>query len=72
MKSNDLLDSFNKDKIKCKKCKEYFDPPSNCIGYLSDGLCEYCAEKWNIFKISKFLNAYNVDVHKCFDDWCNK
>jgi hypothetical protein len=40
MKNN--LDSFNKDKIKCKKCKSYYDPGD----WVTPSLCTFCNEKW--------------------------
>jgi hypothetical protein len=39
------LDAFNKDKIKCKKCKEYYE-------YLSDEhflLCGKCYKEWKFY-----------------------
>jgi len=39
------LDSFNKDKTKCKKCKEYFD--NNSTGeHMWHNLCIDCNKKW--------------------------
>ena len=61
------LDTFNKDKFKCKKCKKYFDEPSNSTGFLSDGLCEYCAEKWYILRVGGKLGGIE---DRAFKDWC--
>ena len=41
---NNKLDSFNKDKRKCQKCKEYYDlegVPRRC-----KVLCGECCNKW--------------------------
>jgi len=35
------LDAFNKDKRKCKKCKDYYDEKPNKV------LCDGCHKKWN-------------------------
>jgi|LakMenEpi03Aug12_release.lakeMendotaPanAssembly.Ray.scaffolds.fasta_scaffold12015_14 hypothetical protein len=43
------LDSFNKNKIKCKKCKEYFDK-TNFVITFGDWLCKDCSEKWFQFR----------------------
>jgi len=53
---NNKLDTFNKDKRKCQKCKEYFDAPRwSC-------LCEDCYIKW----------AIAAHKHLCsIEDWCN-
>jgi transposase-like protein len=75
---NNKLDTFNKDKVKCLKCKEYYDkkPPIYPAGY-SSLLCEYCAKKWDIFKgswyVSKiFFKSNNsiLDASECFKNWC--
>lgn len=45
------LDSFNKDKVKCAKCKEYFDK------YNYEYTCPFCPkcyEKWTIYFWEKF------------------
>jgi hypothetical protein len=52
------LDSFNKDKIKCKKCKDYYDES----GFR---LCGACLEKW-LFGANR-----RRDSTITFDDWCN-
>jgi hypothetical protein len=68
------LDSFNKDKRKCKKCKNYCDKkPLNFL--LSDKLCEYCTAKWRIFKDSWYSRYFtlgtSLDIRKAFEDWCD-
>jgi hypothetical protein len=41
------LDSFNKDKIKCQKCKEYFDRfLTSWASILSVTLCKDCDEEF--------------------------
>jgi hypothetical protein len=42
MKSSDLLDTFNKDKFKCEKCKDYYDFHEAIGGRL----CADCDIKW--------------------------
>jgi len=39
---NNKLDSFNKDKVKCKKCKEYYDYDKTHPNLL----CDDCEIKW--------------------------
>ena len=41
---NNKLDSFNKDKTKCKKCKEYYDKRNKKSFPMV--LCNNCAKKW--------------------------
>ena len=64
------LDVFNNDKIKCKKCKEYFDKtkafgvwffPATAIQ--QPLLCENCDIKWNQYEYKSYTQI--------FDDWCN-
>ncbi len=38
------LDSFNKNKIKCTRCKDFFDKHSNLT--LTCRLCQDCYEEW--------------------------
>jgi len=45
MKSNDLLDSFNQDKTKCLKCKEYYYEFNSPEGP-SHILCKNCIKEW--------------------------
>jgi hypothetical protein len=42
---NNKLDSFNKDKVKCQKCKEYYDDDfhDEAIG---GRICADCYVKW--------------------------
>ena len=70
------LDSFNKDKIKCKKCKEYFDAVGRPSA-IPNKLCLNCYEK--------FFQFYDADHHSVpptltwewsvlspkFKDWLN-
>jgi len=58
---NNKLDSFNKDKFKCEKCKEYFDDFFfRCT--FSHWLCNDCYKKWSAWcdnkKIKKFSEAF--------------
>jgi len=67
---NNKLDSFNKDKRKCQKCKEYYDEISvaskpkffmyDSISRLILTLCDGCYAKWN----PKFSLIE-------FENWCN-
>jgi hypothetical protein len=58
------LDSFNKDKVKCKKCKKYYDES----GYrLVDPLCSVCLENW--FSQPDFLRGEETIS---FEDWCKE
>ena len=65
------LDSFNKDKIKCPKCKEYYDeisvvsePKVFIIDSISSSnalmLCDGCYAKW-----------IADDESPIIEDWCN-
>ena len=58
------LDSFNKDKIKCKKCKNYYDllRTSNLI--FTTWLCETCYAKWFRCEINSKYSRIK------FEDWC--
>jgi hypothetical protein len=61
------LDTFNKDKFKCKKCKDYFDyPPRLSI----DGklLCDVCYKKWVTYDD---MELPTTPLSNYFDDWCN-
>jgi len=42
---NNKLDSFNEDKVKCKKCKDYF----NTVFSRPKLLCENCFVEWQKF-----------------------
>jgi hypothetical protein len=66
---NNKLDSFNKDKVKCLKCKEYFD---NRRYYL----CEDCYRKWSDFvNLEAFLNWCNNkeirNYSEALEYWCD-
>ena len=58
------LDTFNEDKIKCKKCKEYYDYDSRSIPYYKL-LCDSCYEKW-------FNKLRTLTTQRDFENWCNK
>ena len=67
---NNKLDSFNKDKVKCKKCKEYYDYD---IKYDTKIMCKSCSAEWHEvywnINIIKYPKAR--DIHRAFNDWCN-
>jgi hypothetical protein len=65
------LDTFNKDKFKCKKCKNYYeiDPSDPSL------LCKGCIKKWRLFE-EKLIDLDRLDLvykklHKSFVDWCD-
>jgi|LakMenE18May11ns_1017448.scaffolds.fasta_scaffold9806047_1 hypothetical protein len=55
------LDTFNKDKIKCTKCKNYYDETEN-------KLCLDCNKKW-----MKYYNNHreSTDSRRCWEEWLN-
>ena len=60
---NNKLDTFNKDKFKCEKCKNYYDLPFSLAAGPPDWifkkrLCYDCYAKW-------FFPTKDID------DWCN-
>jgi hypothetical protein len=71
------LDTFNKDKFKCKKCKDYYDIAhdltktySRTYKYLS--MCETCYKRWNeVFWNTDMSKQPAADILKIFEDWCN-
>jgi hypothetical protein len=67
---NNKLNSFNKDKIKCKKCKEYFD---EVVYFHTWGikirLCEDCHKKWIQVPVTATTHVFYT---KDLEDWCNK
>jgi hypothetical protein len=80
------LDSFNKDKTKCKRCKEYFDKTKAFGVWFSPAtaiqqplLCENCDIKWNQYQQVIILNAVPFEhpdheyksYTQIFEDWCN-
>jgi hypothetical protein len=76
---NNKLDSFNKDKRKCKKCKKYYDKISmeskvfiyNGIKTLrNEDLCEDCNVIWAEIYWNIMMNWKNEKSN--FEDWCNK
>jgi hypothetical protein len=63
------LDVFNKDKVKCKKCKEYFDKKTVLIAIALGGvLCDGCYAKWNAACGTDW--EWSVLSPK-FEIWCN-
>jgi hypothetical protein len=65
---NNKLDTFNKDKRKCLKCKEYFDKRHKKSFPLV--LCDDCVKKWHQF----LDNSPPIRTHNDFnylDDWYN-
>jgi hypothetical protein len=74
------LDSFNKDKVKCKKCKEYYDTNKLL-------LCNVCFERWItlqptrrvVIEMWEYLIARSLrrvpfrlrSFWTNFNDWCN-
>jgi hypothetical protein len=52
------LDTFNKDKVKCKICKEYYD--ENEFKGWKLTICLVCLTKWRS----------RSDLQISFDDWC--
>ena len=81
---NNKLDAFNKDKIKCKKCKEYYEttipffrliPESNRNWVESStGLCEYCNKKWVQFwqLATPRMARQSWDGEKIWSDFLNE
>jgi hypothetical protein len=59
------LDSFNKDKIKCQKCKKYYDRPGSMPGSIL--LCMNCRVKWELYQDSRI----RLGVFFSMDHWCN-
>ena len=75
------LDSFNKDKTKCKKCKEYYDKidmESKVFIYngiktlMNEDLCEDCNVIWAEIYWNVMMNWKNEKSNFNFEDWCNK
>ena len=56
------LDAFNKDKRKCKKCKDYYEPIKSSL------LCDSCCEKWSQFVLDSEIR----DVDDVWDDFINE
>jgi hypothetical protein len=61
------LDAFNNDKVKCKKCKNYYeiDPSNPCL------LCKGCIKKWSekVRDLDR-RGLLHKNLHKAFEDWC--
>ncbi len=71
------LDAFNKDKIKCKKCTNYFDLPQ--LGetpvFIHDLLlCKNCGKKWEEYWQCKDLlkSGYYKFFNQFFNDFLNE
>jgi hypothetical protein len=62
---NNKLDSFNKDKRKCKKCKEYYE--NDTLYPQSKLLCRDCHEKWDRFWVKIPIISWD----KVWRDWCD-
>jgi hypothetical protein len=73
-KMNNKLDSFNRDKTKCKKCKKYYD--------YSTLLCDDCEVKWELYfeqNWDKYRDKFGNSGHLSHDsffkeflnDWCS-
>ena len=58
------LDTFNKDKFKCEKCKEYYDSFYISFKGYSHSLCETCYKKWMGMPPLSSRSAFG------FEDWC--
>ena len=70
------LDAFNKDKRKCKKCKEYYDYCDVGEHYLIKPICEGCNKKWELFWTkaippNRTVLSTGKQRDRNFDDWCN-
>ena len=76
------LDTFNKDKIKCKKCKEHFDKIDDASDdaskiFMFNGiktlrnadLCEDCNVIWAKVYWKVMMNWKDEKIN--FKDWCN-
>jgi hypothetical protein len=68
------LDAFNKDKVKCKKCKDYFDKKEH-PGFLIETsidlpICENCNEKWTDIYWSNPIEEF-THFKQVFERWCN-
>ena len=61
---NNKLDAFNKDKAKCKKCKDYFELTTSRLKYM----CKNCHEKW----VKYITSLKSLKEMEIFKDWCNK
>jgi len=66
---NNKLDSFNKDKFKCEKCKEYYDLQILKRIIFKKRLCDSCYTKW-LCNCNCDTKWFVSTTQENFDDWC--
>jgi hypothetical protein len=67
------LDTFNKDKRKCKKCKDYLDKHDDYIRGSLPLLCKNCDKKWHQFvNIRHKVKDGSEDCLICWVDFLNE
>jgi hypothetical protein len=66
---NNKLDAFNNDKVKCKKCKDYYDDKAH-----PSMICIDCHEKWMIFYLRQAPEIRNTGEHwdEIWSDFINE